>query len=694
MAENIATLGLRLDANGFIVGTRQVESSLNSLSTASGKVEGKVRAFSMNSAFALSSLASSGARDITSVLRSLSSLGFAFGVQVGVITLAISAIADAWSESGRKAKEEQEKQLADLQAFQQKFTLAATRMRISTLEARDAALAQRLTTEFGGADGRGRRTIAGGGVGDMIKEREEIARRIGPLRIQETQQVKALLVEEQKVTEERRKQSGEALKSIQAEAVKRYVAQLVDADDAAKNLAQAGKELTDSLAQSDASQLAAGMDAINATLNRNLIVIGKELEVMKEQEESAKRRKQILLGIGLGAVTGALAASGPVGGVIGSAVSGVVGAAAGGPWAMAAAGTVALVGGLFGLSKAAKAAREETKRLQEALTQQVNDWVRGAETAVEQIKREEIALLKDIQAMAAAKKMTYAQELEMTERVIIAAHKRINALLAEEAQLKQFADEELEIRAQRALGNDEYAEALARQLEKERELTEARNKGATETELSRIAEVQRAEDIKKAMDKIQVTIDGLTSTITGLQDFRNSLLLSDDAGLSDPQKLKEARRQYTEILKLTQGDDIAKAQDAAGRLPAAAQALLNLSRSVNASGPGFQSDLAQILADNAATIQRFEDLRTIEELMLEELRKIQTNTESLQPLHPDNYPLPPIERYPVGAEAPVVAALQGGFEALSAKIDLLTARVDAGTTATNRIPGDLAAVLQ
>src|SRR3990167_6920040 len=118
MAENMGVLALRVDASGALIPVEQTKAAFNSLGQSAFGVQGRIKGFATNSAFALSSLASSGTADITSVLKSFSSLGFAFGAGVGIIALLIASIAEAWTSARKRAKDEQDKMLADLHAFE------------------------------------------------------------------------------------------------------------------------------------------------------------------------------------------------------------------------------------------------------------------------------------------------------------------------------------------------------------------------------------------------------------------------------------------------------------------------------------------------------------------------------------------------------------------------------------------------
>lgn len=164
-------------------------------------------------------------------------------------------------------------------------------------------------------------------------------------------------------------------------------------------------------------------------------------------------------------------------------------------------------------------------------------------------------------------------------------------------------------------------------IQHENELRTARQNGMNATQLARLAEVQRAEmtqailaQLDAAISKVKTRMESLNATITGLQDFKNQLLLSDN--VTPVQKLAEARRQYEEVrAKALAGD-----QAAASRLPQAAQTFLEAAKVVHASGAEFQAIFQSVLTDINNTMTVFEDLKSVEEQMLEELQKIRNNT--------------------------------------------------------------------
>ena len=653
-----ATLAIRVDASGAILPTQRLKGELESLGVSADKVQVKTRQFATNAAFGLSSLASSGARDITSILRSLSSLGFAFGVGVGVITLSISAIADMWSETRRKSKEAQDKMLTDFQAFAARFSLDATRVRIALLEIRDATLAGRIDA-FGGTTDKNAPVAK-----SWVQERERIATQLGGLRLQELKLMQEQVKEAAKLaaTEQKRLDAGDAaLMEDELDVRKR-----VDADLArAKALEDSDKKFYEDRARMREDDARA------------------QKVIDDEKERRAARIKAIWAGIALGGVTGVIGAvGGAAGGVVSGAIGAGVGAAAAGPWAIAAAGTLALVGGLFGLSKAAEEARARTRALRQALqdTLAVMEAGEGLEGSLIRVQQQ----FRELRLQA----MTYYNFLKQgggsaykaeIDRINKLEAERVASLKAESAAMVQALADDVKVRLLRAQGRTEEADALDLALKQERELTKARRDGADAITLAALAEAQRIEKLNLQIGKIQARIESLAGTITSLQTFRDDLMLSDES-LSPTKKLAEAQRQYDAILKEAKGDDVEKAQQAASRLPAAARTLLDLSRLVNASGSAYQKDFDKVLADNAKLIERFTDLKTIEELMLEELIRIRDNTHSIADVS-DTI----ITTTATDVLKRTEDVTKTGFKELSTKLDTLTGGVDAVRRATKDV---------
>jgi hypothetical protein len=214
--------------------------------------------------------------------------------------------------------------------------------------------------------------------------------------------------------------------------------------------------------------------------------------------------------------------------------------------------------------------------------------------------------------------------------------------------------------------------------------------------------------LDEAIGKVQGRIASFVTTIGALSDFRNALKLSDAASPTD--RLAEARRQYEATLSKAKGFTIPGLdgtsdvivpgdEDAARRLPAIAQTLLELSRLVNASGTGFQSDFLKVMQDTEGLINVFTGLKTIEEQMLAELQLIRTATEKGVQITEEL--IKPVGQLPTvgggtsgsttggsgegtGSGTEVTTVLQSGFEELIARVDALASAVDASARETRR----------
>lgn len=189
-----------------------------------------------------------------------------------------------------------------------------------------------------------------------------------------------------------------------------------------------------------------------------------------------------------------------------------------------------------------------------------------------------------------------------------------------------------------------------------------------------------AREMADAIEKAVSRIEGLSRTIENLQAFRGGLSLNPQLTILSPmQQLAEARRQYESTVAAAMGGD----QNAAGRLPGAAQAFLTASRSVNASGRGYVQDFLRVQNETEAVTKLFQDQKSIQEQMLEELKKIAYETSRWatgggpgspggHPVDPGNpnagNPGPIIIKKP-GQSSAEVEVLQAGFNALIAKSD-------------------------
>lgn len=324
--------------------------------------------------------------------------------------------------------------------------------------------------------------------------------------------------------------------------------------------------------------------------------------------------------IGTAAVGGASAtgAGGSILGGIGAAISAH-------PYVAAGVAVAGLVIGLLGLKSSADEARKEHERLTDAYKANIATirTLLGQASPLDK----ELADLKnqfnDLRTQAKGLVDTFdpksiqeysdrMQELNSLEA------QRAKQLQQQAAQDKQYYEQDLQARLLAAQGHQEEADDLDFLTKQQREYSDAVRAGKDAIDLASLAEVQRAETIARSIAKLQTQINAYTATIDGLKSFKDALLLSDAAGLSPAEKLAEAQRQYAAVLGAAQGGD----QSAAGRLPQAAQALLDAAKQMFASGPQFQEILQQVLADTDATIQYYDDQRTIAQQQLDELKKI------------------------------------------------------------------------
>lgn len=133
------------------------------------------------------------------------------------------------------------------------------------------------------------------------------------------------------------------------------------------------------------------------------------------------------------------------------------------------------------------------------------------------------------------------------------------------------------------------------------------------------------DELTQAADKArQEQIDGLNETISSLKDFANSLksfreglLLGDLSTLTPEEKYAEAKAQYEDTLKKAMAGD----KDAQAKLTDAAQAFLDASRVINASGDGYSKTFDQVQKDLEGLEKLTEGKITDAEKQLELLEK-------------------------------------------------------------------------
>jgi hypothetical protein len=308
-------------------------------------------------------------------------------------------------------------------------------------------------------------------------------------------------------------------------------------------------------------------------------------------------------GVGFGVGSQAGPGAGLVAGVGAAALLGA------GPWGIAIAGVAGLVGGLFGLGKAAEDARRRLREVERSL-----DAFRASVTPGN--LDDQIAAVR---AQTEALRQTIPKGSQLHHQLNVLEQIRIAQLREEAAALRQAQQEDLRVRLLRARGKDDEAEALAFALEQQREYARAVREGADATYLAQLAQVQYAEAQRYAAERIRETIGGLTATIDVLRSFTQSLKLNTSlTALSPVQQLAEARRQYEAVLGRAQAGD----QGAAAQLPDVARAFLEASRAVNASGGRFQVDFLRVLRETEAVAAFFEHQRSLEEQHLEALERL------------------------------------------------------------------------
>jgi hypothetical protein len=144
--------------------------------------------------------------------------------------------------------------------------------------------------------------------------------------------------------------------------------------------------------------------------------------------------------------------------------------------------------------------------------------------------------------------------------------------------------------------------------------------------------VQQIKDEATAVAKAdQVTevrnrLTALTGTVTTLQAYSASLQLGTSSPLDPMAQYAEARRQYDATLTAAKAGD----QTAAGKLATSAQAFLDASRAVNASGTAYAKDFAGVVANVDAVAQQFADQKSLAEQQLDALLGIRGAVEAIE----------------------------------------------------------------
>lgn len=429
--------------------------------------------------------------------------------------------------------------------------------------------------------------------------------------------------------------------------------------------------------------------------------------------------------IGAGVVGfGAGESSGVLGGVISGAAAGAL-IPGGGPVTAILGAVSGLVGGLFGDAEKAREAADALHKVQvqfgtdlQAFVDATGQTASQIRDQAEQLRQEAIAArgvsatasgpaeaaqldaeLQHLYAVRAANRTNH-QVVEMLNQQIYALQREIDALntinAAEQKRLDELKAESLDsyqIRLLTAKGQTVTADALALELQQRQEYNQAVQDGADATQLAALQEVQLAETRRAAIDRLQTQIDGLTTTINDLAKFQTDLRLGSLTALSPIQQLQAARQQYQQVV----GQAEAGNQTAAQQLPDVAQAFLQASRAVNASGGRYQADFTTVLSDAAQVQQLFEGQRTAAQAQVDLL---QSQLDAMQNiasdlgiivsghLIPDRSPPDILQKLDVLAAASadtnarldgVIGVLQAGFKA---SIDATTQAIQAEGSST------------
>ncbi len=127
-------------------------------------------------------------------------------------------------------------------------------------------------------------------------------------------------------------------------------------------------------------------------------------------------------------------------------------------------------------------------------------------------------------------------------------------------------------------------------------------------------ELQTAQEALSAQER---TVDSLTRLVVRLRDFGDSLRLGSLSPLSIPAKFAESTSQLDALRKLAVGGDVSAAES----IPDAVRTMLELARSMFASGPGFVEafNRGQEILDQVQ--EHFGDQLTVEEKMLAQLER-------------------------------------------------------------------------
>lgn len=395
-----------------------------------------------------------------------------------------------------------------------------------------------------------------------------------------------------------------------------------------------------------------------------------ERALERQREEAARaeqQRRQFYLSTGLQVAGAAVGSSGVGRTAIGAVGAGMAGFAVAGPVGAAVGAIGAVVTGIIGMSKAAREERERQKeeerqrRSAEAVT--TRDLQRelaerelaatGHERLADQLRREHDAADQVREAWLATGNTVLVAELrriQALEEAKLAAEQAAEAeqeLAEARERAAQFVENTI-VRALQAMGNGADAARAGLSFSQRRELADAapedretlfvlhemeRNQlelnlsvasieAAANEQIDRLDQQirQQEEQLRLAEEQISVhrkALEQAERVVEAIRAFRDRLKLGPLSVLSPADRLTEARGQFETLRgKALKGD-----ADAAGQLPAAAQALLEASREFNASGAGYVADYERVVEVMEKVQAEFADRATIEEAILKELER-------------------------------------------------------------------------
>jgi len=148
---------------------------------------------------------------------------------------------------------------------------------------------------------------------------------------------------------------------------------------------------------------------------------------------------------------------------------------------------------------------------------------------------------------------------------------------------------------------------------------------------AQITAAKQSVELQKAqLQKLDQTVSLNRQVVENLRDFSQSLLLSDVSPLSPEEQLRVAREQFDALATAAQSGDAV----AAGKLPDAAQKLLEASRSFNATSPAFVQDFNRVQQVLSAVEATFGEDLPVQEQQLEALRKqVESSERSIEALN-------------------------------------------------------------